>query len=221
MKTDSAEIRERLEALERSRRRLHLTVVLLALVVLAGGSSLVAADGPGVGDTIQVREVVIEDADGTVRARLGADLPDAVRPGGEKVERGFEPAGLILYDSLGLERGGYVTGAGNILLTLDAGKAGGYRQTAFFVANPGGGTALRIWSGEDHVEVRAGSEGARFSAAQDGKVVFQTPEIADFASTETCSDLRELLEQHGRERVIRACRQRVPAEACRACLDRE
>lgn len=103
---------ERLETLERSRRRLRLTVGLVALVVLVGGPGLVAADRSGVGETIRVREVAIEDEDGTVRARLGVDLPDAVGPGGEKMVRGFVPAGLMLYDSLGLERGGYVTGAG-------------------------------------------------------------------------------------------------------------
>lgn len=221
MKTDSAEIRERLETLERSRRRLRLTVGLLALVVLVWGSGLVVAYSSAVGDTIRAREVVIEDGDGTVRARLGADLPDAVGPDGEKIERGFDPSGLILYDSLGLERGGYVTGGGNILLTLDAGKVGGNRQTAFFVANPDGATALRIWNGEDHVDLRADSDGARFSAARDGEVVFQVPEISDFASTETCSQLRGFLEEHGRERIMEACLQRVPGEACRACLDRE
>src|ERR1043165_10112534 len=57
---------------------------------------------------IPASEIDIVDAKGVIRARLGADLPDAVVDG-KPVKRGGHPAGLMLYAHTAQERGGYVT----------------------------------------------------------------------------------------------------------------
>lgn len=214
---DDAE--ERLARLERRHRWLQAAVALVVLAA-AGGGVLLHGGGPGEDGVVRAREVVIEDEEGVVRARLGGELPDPPRAG-EGYDRAFEPAGLMLYDDDGRERGGYVTSdsSDNVMLTLDAGRQGGYRQTAFFVANPGGGTALRIWNGSgDHVELRSGSDGARLNAVEDGRLVVQSPAIEEPRSTEMCTELRGLRERVDAERLMQACRERMPEEACRTCL---
>lgn len=220
----NGDLSSRLETLERKNRRLHVLVGILLAVVVAGAVALYATDA-GATDAgaaariVRAEQVVIEDANGVVRARLGADLPDAVVDG-RRIPRGAEASGLLLYDQNGHERSGYVTfDNGNVLLTLDAGAAGGNRQTAYFMADSAGATALRIWSGDDHVELRAGAEdGARLNAVADGELVFQRPEIADPASTAMCRELRELTERVGLDQLMEACRQRMSEEGCGLCL---
>src|ERR1051326_2543154 len=78
---------------------------------------------------LTVSEVDIVDAKGVIRARLGADLPDAVIDG-KTIKRGGNPAGLMLYDDSGQERGGYVTSPnGYIALTMDSHKPAGQMVT--------------------------------------------------------------------------------------------
>ena len=217
----SHDLHARLEAVERRYRRL-VRVVWVAGFGLAAAA--VAGFTPADQDgerVIRATEIVIEDPNGVVRARLGGDLPDAVYDG-RTVDRGSAAAGLILYDTAGDERGGYVTmdGSNTIVLTLDAGAAGGHDQTAYFVANESGATALRIWSGDDHVELRAGSDdGAWINAVQDGALVAQTPEIADPAGTTMCTELRGYVDQVPMDRLRAACRERMTEDGCRACLE--
>ncbi|MDX1673967.1 MAG: hypothetical protein R3314_04100 [Longimicrobiales bacterium] len=215
----SPDLQPRLDDLERRHRRLVRGVwaggILVAAVAAAG---FTADQEPGV---IRATEVVIEDPNGVVRARLGGDLPDAEYDG-RTVDRGSAAAGLMLYDTAGDERGGYVTmdGSNNILLTLDAGAGGGHGQTAYFVANESGATALRIWSGGDHVELRVGSDGgAWFNAVEDGVLVSQTPTIENPAETAMCTELRGLIDRAPMDRLMDACRQRMTEDGCRACLE--
>lgn len=215
----SEERSDRIDQLEQKVHRLRFAVAALVVLGTGGLGFLGAArDADG---TLQVREVVVEDEEGIVRARLGGNLPDAVVEG-RRIDRGTDAAGLILYDDTGTERGGYVTfdENDNVLLTLDAGRGAGYGQTAYFIADSTGATAFRIWRGDDHVEMRAGSDGARFNAVRDGQVIFQRPEIEDPASTAMCTDLRQLQEQYGHDEVMNACRKRMFEEGCRACLER-
>ncbi|WP_457653812.1 hypothetical protein [Rhodocaloribacter sp.] len=108
---------------------------------------------------------------GVVRVRIGGQLPDAVIRG-RRVPRGGVAAGVLLYDDTGQERSGYVTfDSGNVILTLDGRRS----QSAFFVADTTGETALRIWYGKDVIDLRADRDGARITAAEDGHVVFQQP----------------------------------------------
>lgn len=137
------DLQARLDALERRCHRLVRGVWTAALVLaVATVAGFAAEQEPGV---IRATEVSIEDPNGVVRARLGGDLSDAVFDG-RTIDRGSPAAGLMLYDTAG----------------------GGHAQTAFFVAENGGATALRISSGDDHVELRTGSDGgAWFNAVKD------------------------------------------------------
>ena len=223
--SDSDTTHARLQALERRTRRLDglLAVLAAATILLAGALVARELQATGQDDLIRAREIEVVDGKGTVRARLGGDLPNAIYDG-ERVRRGATDskiAGLMLYDRTGAERGGYVTydDSHNVLLTLDAGRAGGHRQTAYFIADSAGATALRIWNGEgDHVEMRAGSGGARFNAVRGNRLVVQTPEIEDPASTEMCQELRTLTPKYELDRLLEACRQRMSDEGCRLCL---
>ncbi|WP_456425154.1 hypothetical protein [Rhodocaloribacter sp.] len=166
-------------------------------------------------DTVVANVVVanrIEVVDrGVVRVRIGGQLPDA-----GPVPRGGVPAGVLLYDSTGQERGGYVTfDSGNVILTLDGRRS----QSAFFVADTTGETALRIWYGKNLIDLRADKDGARITAVQDGHVVFQQPEIADPESSHICAALRELRGQVDDARLLAVCRERMSDAACRACLE--
>lgn len=171
---------------------------------------------------IRATELVIEDPEGVVRARLGGDLPDAEFEG-RTVDRGSAVAGLLLYDKGGAERSGYVTfdESNNVVLTLDAGAAGGNRQTAFFVADEDGATALRIWNAAgDHVELRADSEdGAWFNVVEDGVLTSQIPGIEDPSATGMCTDLHGYVDRVETEQLMAACRQRMTEEDCRLCLE--
>ena len=160
-----------------------------------------------------VSELAVVDENGVVRVRVGSDLPDAIIDG-HRIDRGEKVAGVMLYDDTGQERGGYVTFApsGNVGLTLDSRRS----QSALFVADPIQGVALRIWEGDDAVEMRADASGARFSAIQDSQVVSQTPAVA--VTPEICSIYRDALPEHGEPVVRGECESRYETEACDACL---
>lgn len=212
------DLQTRLDALETRYERLvrGLWTAGLSLAVV-GMAGFAANQEPGV---IRATEVIIEDPNGVIRARLGGDLPDAVFDG-RTIDRGSAAAGLMLYDTAGHERGGYVTldQPNNILLTLDAGAAGGHTQTAFFVADNSGATALRIWSGDDHVELRTGSDGgAWFNAVKGSVLVSQVPAIDNPTETAMCTELRSYRDQYPMERLMAACKQRMTEDGCRACL---
>ncbi|MDX1579171.1 MAG: hypothetical protein R3266_11840 [Gemmatimonadota bacterium] len=211
----------RLASLERDHRRLKRAVAVLAVIGIAAVAVAFSRGEVSSDRVLRVEEVVIEDPNGTVRARLGGDLPDAVFDG-RRLDRGTRAAGLLLYDRRGHERGGYVTfdGSDNVLLTLDAGREGNNRQVAYFIADAGGAAALRIWNdAADHVELRTGADGAWLNAVDDGELVFQRPTIDDPASTEMCAELRSLRERAEPEPLFDACRERMSEEACRLCLE--
>jgi hypothetical protein len=75
---------------------------------------------------------------------------------GKRVPRQGVVSGLMLYDSDGDERGGYVTEShGDVFLSLDAKQS----QQAVFVGNRDGGANLSVWSGgnrnDNYVSVQA------------------------------------------------------------------
>ncbi|MBA3559700.1 MAG: hypothetical protein H0W30_14025 [Gemmatimonadaceae bacterium] len=220
------EILSRLAACERSNRRLTRLTVFLLFIGAGGvvvGSSVSTAgaftdrDTSPVPQVLELSELLIVDERGVVRVRIGGDLPDAVIQG-RRTPRGDGAAGVILYDTTGQERGGYITtdSSGHIGLTLDS----RYRQTAVFRADSSGSTTLRLWTDDEAVELRVNKEGGRLNVLRDAKVVLQLPEIADPVSTSTCTDLRELRAQHEAEAVMKACMRTMPATACRKCLGR-
>ncbi|NAS30739.1 hypothetical protein GTQ40_07130 [Flavobacteriaceae bacterium R38] len=95
-------------------------------------------------EVLKVRGVIVVDSLGVERAILGAHLPDP-NMHGYRISRGEGAgiSGLMLYDSEGQERGGYLTdnNYGNVFLTLDSKT----QQNALFIADPNGGAAMQIW----------------------------------------------------------------------------
>src|SRR5262245_53946336 len=92
-------------------------------------------------DVLRTRELVIVDQRGTTRVRIAAPLPEPVAMG-KQGKRDDTVAGVMLYDALGNERGGYVTdnSVGNAFLTLDS-NAG---QEVTLVAYPNGGAEFGL-----------------------------------------------------------------------------
>jgi len=141
---------------------------------------------------------------------------------GKPVPRGQDAAGLLLYDATGVERGGYVTFApsGNVVLTLDTRE----RQVALFAADPTDGVVARLWSpdGSNWVQMRAATEGTRFSAGREGRVVLQQPALTEEDAQAFCSAFRSELEaldpQPPEADVMAACTRQMPPEVCRPCL---
>lgn len=214
------EVLARLAAVERANRRLSRTLGVL-LFVIAGGilaSCISAARAQSSGaKVLTVSELRVVDPRGVVRVRIGGDLPDAIMQG-KRTPRGDRAAGVLLYDTTAQERGGYVTfnRNGTIGLTLDS----RYRQHAVFRTDSVGSTALRLWKGNDAAELRVGEDGAQVNVIRGGQVVVQLPEIADPTATAYCSGLRGVRTQHTPEVIMNACMLRMPAAACRKCLER-
>lgn len=70
-------------------------------------------------DSLRVRELVVVDANGTPRVRIGAPVPDPIMLG-KRSKRGDPVSGVIIYDAEGNERGGYGTDEErHAFLTLD------------------------------------------------------------------------------------------------------
>ena len=135
---------------------------------------------------------------------------------GTRYPRGDGAAGLLLYDSTGQERGGYVTldRSGYVGLTLDS----RHGQTAVFRADSSGATTLRLWNQQNSIELRTNTDGARMSVLRDNQVILQQPELVDAPSSTACTDFRELRSQHGDSAVYRACRSVMLDDACTRCL---
>ena len=123
-------------------------------------------------DILKVRGIIVVDSFGVERAILAAHLPEAQREGGRIYSTRSRTAvsGLMLYDSEGMERGGYVTDDdyGNIFFTLDSKTD----QTAFFLAEPQGATTLRIWSRTGNkVNFTASEAGSKVEIVDNGKEI--------------------------------------------------
>lgn len=220
------DIIERLDACDReTRRAAKRTLVANALLVLSvgigvvGGYATLRSQAPAEVDVLRLSELVIVDDAGVERVRIGAHLPDAIVDG-ESRPRGEDASGLLLYDETGRER---VTWApsGNVGLTLDSHEG----QVTYFVAGREGGSALKLWSGNDWIELRADDGGAHLNAIRSRELAFQEPPMSDSETGAVCSSLRaevDRLNQEGNsipEDVINAaCRERMPADACQACL---
>jgi len=198
--------------------RLFLLVSVASLTVLTGFAQHDPRQ-PQVTDILRVAELVIVDDNGVERVRLGGQLPDAVI-NGKLVPRGEEAAGIILYDDTGQERSGYVTfsPSGNVVLTLDTRK----QQVALFAAGPEDGATVRLWRGEDWVEMRTDESGAHFTIGRANELVVQQPPMLEADANVLCSaltdELAQLKEKPPVEAVLKACKQRLTDAACRKCL---
>ena len=120
---------------------------------------------------ITARAIVLVDSMGVERVIIGAHLPDPTFHG-FRIPRGQDAtvSGVMLYDSEGQERGGYVTDDhyGNIFLTLDS-KVG---QQALFIAEPQGGATLQVWGRNNNkITLGAYDEGISAEAIKNGKQI--------------------------------------------------
>ena len=209
------------EALERRTQRLEralrisiaawLSLAALAVCAFTMRSGYQQSATP---QSLKVSELVVVDPKGVERVRLGGDLPDATI-NGKRVPRGEKAAGVLLYDTTGQERGGYVTWeSGNVGLTLDTRKG----QVALFAAGLEG-SALNMWHGKDAVEIRSDEDGSRITAVRNGRIVSQQPTIE--LSSSTCDDYRGARARVSPEQVMRDCQRRFSEAACRACLEQK
>ena len=201
-------------------RRLRLSLfgwaLTIGLVALSSWIWKSEAQQAGAANSLRVSELVVVDAKGVERVRIGGDLPDALI-GGKRVPRGQQAAGVLLYDASGGERSGYVTfePSGNVGLTLDSRTA----QVASFIAAPDKDAAsmLQLWSGKDLIELRSDGEGSRLTAVKSGQVVAQQPLIKKM-SADMCGAYREALGRVSAEQAMSDCRRRFTEEACKTCL---
>ena len=217
----------RLDALERSNRQLR-TLLLGSILVLPLLAALaftrfggLQRNNPIVADSLVVRQLVVVDSQGMVRARLGAHLPDAVIDG-RRMRRGADATGLLLYDDTGRERGGYLTFSPSrlVALTLDTRN----RQVALFAADSDDGVAARVWGGTNWAELRASTKGAHLNIGRSNELVLQQPPVTDTEISAYCSGLNEAVRQisppPSADQVLAECRLHMPDAACRKCLGR-
>jgi hypothetical protein len=214
-------LEERIHACEQENARLRKQLGrqnklwMIALLLATGGGAIASGSlKQVVFDSIQAREVVVVDANGTVRARMGGDLPDAVMANGHVSKRGSKAAGFMLYDEQGIERGGYVTQdtGSNVMLTLDS----KYRQSALFVAGPDEDqtASLSLWNKKGAMDFRSDANGQRLTLSNKSGVLLQQPVITALEPG-TCASYKEIERKYPGER---ACQARFTDQACNACL---
>jgi hypothetical protein len=137
----------------------------------------VQARGPDANAMLRVRALEIVDGHGVIRVRLAAPLPEPVVMG-KQVKRDDTVSGVMLYDALGNERGGYVTdnSVGNAFLTLDSNVG----QEVTLVAYPNGGAEFGISDHEKNkVVLAAMKSGPLLRLVERGTVVFQQPSVVE------------------------------------------
>lgn len=122
-------------------------------------------------DIIKVRGLIVTDSLGVERVIIGSPLPPP-QMHGYRYDRGENSnvSGVMLYDSEGQERGGYVTddGYGNVFLTLDSKTS----QKVLFVTEPQGTSTLRMWGRNgNQIELGAGDEGAWIKGIKNGEEI--------------------------------------------------
>jgi hypothetical protein len=121
---------------------------------------------------LRVRGLVVVDAQGIERIRIGAPLPDPPFLG-KRGRRQAPVSGILLMDADGTERSGYVTDeVGQVYLTLD--NTG--LQAAQFLANASSGVNLQMWDEDgNRVTLMAFGGAPHLELVRRGDVVFRQP----------------------------------------------
>ena len=178
---EAAELQTLLAQTLRANRRLVRCVkglfVLWAVTVvgflwLSREGSVRADSGPQ-DQVLKARGLVIVDEHGKTRVRIGAPLPEPIIMGKEQ-RRDDSISGILIYDALGNERGGYVTdnSVGNAFLRLDSNIG----QEATLMAYPQGGAEFGINDDEKNkVVMSALKTGPRFRLLRAGTAVVDLP----------------------------------------------
>jgi hypothetical protein len=150
-----------------------LVMISTAFVGSKNGAEVAAISKDSV---LVVRAISVVDARGVERVRIAAPLPDPIMLG-RRFSRGEHASGILIFDSEGNERGGYVTDEDrNAAITLDE-----INRAAVHI-----GTNAR---GEAHVSLSNGRGGYAILGmrptgtflALDGKRVATIPDSADRA----------------------------------------
>jgi hypothetical protein len=121
------------------------------------------------GGELRVRAITIVDEHGVERVKIGAPLPDPITLG-KRGKRDDSISGILIYDSHGNERGGYVTdnSVGNAFLTLDSDRM----QQVTLIAHPGGGAEFGIQNEKkDAVALSAMDKGPQLKLIRNGEPV--------------------------------------------------
>ncbi len=185
---DLQTLRAKLQQLEgevRRQRRLTFASGVAVLVLVASGfiphDSEIRRNGTArfssvTMDSLTVRQVVVLDPSGTPRAVLGAPLPEPIMMG-KRFRRRGDVSGLMLYDSEGNERGGYVTGDSGrgAALTLDEIN----RAAVHLGVNERGEMHLTMSNGQGHWSgMGITPRGSYMQLGTAGKVVFDALDSA-------------------------------------------
>ena len=185
---DADAVHERVRALENQVRRLQRVSVAVGLALVAVAATGFVnqpanqARGPvarfttAAVDSLEVRQIVVRDASGVPRAMLGAPLPEPVMLG-KRFRRRGDVSGLMLYDSEGNERGGYVTGDSGrgAALTLDEIN----RAAVHLGVNERGEMHLTMSNGQGHWSgLGITPRGSYLQLGTAGKVVFDAVDSA-------------------------------------------
>jgi hypothetical protein len=145
-------------------------------VTLVGGGWIVEtsqAHASGASQILRVRELQIVDAAGKTRVRIAAPLPEPI-VNGKTAKREDGVSGVMIYDALGNERGGYVTdnSVGNAFLTLDSNTG----QEVTLVAYPHGGAEFGMNDDKTNkIALQAMETGPRLRLVQAGATLTDLP----------------------------------------------
>lgn len=164
-----------LARLLRRQRVLEVILGTLTFAFIALGSvgwrALRAAEHP---QRLTLHRLDIIDDEGRPRVILAAPAPPPTRFG-KPGKRDGSVSGVLLLDSTGTERGGYVTSddnEGNALLTLDAQG----QQTVLLLAEPEGSTLFRLWDRQNgSVTMGSGETGPFLNVRQGDKLPLSAP----------------------------------------------
>jgi hypothetical protein len=150
-----------------------LFFVWLATLVLLMLDRRAAAHAMSSNDALRVRSITVIDDHGVERVKIGAPLPDPVTLG-KRGRRDDSISGILIYDSRGNERGGYVTdnSVGNAFLTLDSDRM----QQITLVAYPGGGAEIGIQNEKkDSTALSAVDSGPKVKLIRHAETIYQQP----------------------------------------------
>ena len=142
------ELQQEIVRLQRGQKRIWLaSATLMATVIAVAGAgwmgrNTVQASTTDKDGVLHLRGLVIDDAAGHERLRLGAPLPDPMIHG-VRMHRQGPISGMIIDDANGNERGSFVTDDkhAEAFMSLDAAA----EQQVLFLANPDGGVNFDLY----------------------------------------------------------------------------
>lgn len=173
------QLRHEVQTLRRAHKatRALLCAAIIGIIVMGLATwskpNPVAASTTDKEGILHVRGLIVDDANGRERLRLGAPLPDPMIHGVRQKRSGVI-SGLLISDAKGNERGGLVTAdkSGEAFLGLDAED----EQQVLFLANPGGGVNLDLSDSKgNEAALTVFPKGPRLMMKKANKIVVDLP----------------------------------------------